>query len=232
MANHGYSDSDVVLKHTLSTRVFHWGLILGFLPAALTGIIIWLKPGSEDLVSMAMKIHIVGAWILTISCVGFFLFCYKRVVAFLRTAFTWTKDDIEWMKVSGGYPHKIFLGKTIPVPPMGKMNSGQKMLGLMVFFGTIVIIVTGWLLYSFLPMMPKQIAVYADLLHLYIGLFLTLAICFGHIVLSVYNWGECVCMFGDGTMKVNEAMHHNELWCKHEIEPVSGQIESGTTVTK
>lgn len=232
MANHAYSDNDVVLKHTLSTRLFHWGLILGFLPAAFTGILIWLKVGSEDFVNIAMKIHIVGAWILTISCVCFFLFCYKRVVAFWRTAFNWTKDDIEWMKVSGGYPHKIFLGKTIPVPAMGKMNSGQKMLGIMVFFGTIVIIVTGWLLYAFLPMVPKQIAFYADFLHLYLGLFLTLAICCGHIVLSVYNWGECVCMFGDGTMKVNEAMHHNELWCKNEIEPVQNQIQTGTTVNK
>ena len=220
MAHNQYDDNAVVLKHSLSTRIFHWGLILGFLPAALTGIIIWLKPGSEDLVGLAMKIHIVGAWILSISCVYFFLFCYKRVVAFWRTAFNWTADDIKWMSVSGGYPHKIFLGKTIPVPPMGKMNSGQKMLGIMVFFGTIVVIVSGWLLYAFLPMVPKEIAHYADLLHLFVGLFLTLAIICGHIVLSVYNWGECVCMFGDGTMKVSEAAHHNELWVKNEIEPV------------
>jgi formate dehydrogenase subunit gamma len=220
MAHNQYDDNAVVLKHSLSTRIFHWGLILGFLPAALTGIIIWLKLGSEDFVGLAMKIHIVGAWILSISCVYFFLFCYKRVVAFWRTAFNCTADDIKWMSVSGGYPHKIFLGKTIPVPPMGKMNSGQKMLGIMVFFGTLVVIVSGWLLYAFLPMVPKEIAHYADLLHLFVGLFLTLAICFGHIVLSIYNWGECVCMFGDGTMKVSEAAHHNELWVKNEIEPV------------
>lgn len=220
MAHQEYDDKDVVLKHTLSTRMFHWGLILGFLPAAFTGILLWLKVGGESLQGLAMQIHVVGAWILTISCVLFYVFCYKRVVAFWRTAFHWTKDDIEWMKVSGGYPQKMFFGKIIPVPAMGKMNSGQKMLGIMVFFGTIAIIVTGWILYAFLPMVPKQIAMYADMIHLVLGLLLTLSIVCGHIVLSIYNWGECVCMFGDGTMKVNEAMHHNEVWVKNEIEKV------------
>lgn len=232
MANHGYDDNAVVLKHDFSTRLFHWGLILGFLPAALTGIVIWLKPGGEDFVNLAMRVHIVGAGILTISCVLFFLFRYDRVVAFWRRVFHWTADDVEWMKVSGGYPQKMFLGKTIPVPPMGKMNSGQKMLGILVFFGTIAIIVTGWALYAFLPMIPKQTAALFGSVHLYLGLFLTLAICCGHIVLSIYNWGECVCMFGDGTMKVSEAAHHNELWVKNEIEPVDRPVGSNVTVGK
>lgn len=232
MANHGYDEDAVVLKHSLRTRLFHWGLVLGFLPAAFTGIIIWLKPGSEDFVNLAMRVHIIGAAVLTISCIYFFLFCHDRVVAFWRTAFRWTKDDLAWMKVSGGYPHKIFLGKTIEVPPMGKMNSGQKMLGIIVFFGTLAVMVTGWVLYAFLPMVPKATAVLFDSIHLYLGLFLTLAICFGHIALAVYNWGECVCMFGDGTMKVSEAAHHNELWVKNEIEPVENPAAPNVTVSK
>jgi len=215
-----YDDNAVVLKHEPGTRLFHWGLILGFLPAAFTGIAIWLKPFSGDTMNTLMQIHIIGAWILSVACVLFFIFKYKRVVAFWREIFTWTKADVEWMKVSGGYPQKMFFGKIVPVPAMRKMNSGQKMMGIIVFVGTILVVVTGWILYAALPMVPKEIAFYSDKIHLILGLGLTLCVVCGHIVLSIYNWNECICMFGDGTMKVNEAKHHNELWVNEDIEPV------------
>lgn len=218
MAN--FDDNAVVLKHAVGTRLFHWGLVLGFLPAALTGIALWLRPFSETGMHLTMQVHIVGAWILSLSCVYFFLFQYRRVISFWREIFTWTKSDVDWMKVSGGYPQKMFFGKIIEVPAMRKMNSGQKMMGIMVFFGTIFIIVSGWILYAALPAVPKEIAQYADMIHLVLGLFITLCVIFGHITLSLYNWNECVCMFGDGTMKVNDAAHHNELWVKEDIEPV------------
>ena len=59
-----YDDNAVVLKHEVGTRLFHWGLILGFLPTAFTGIAIWLKPFSGDTMNTLMQIHIIGAWIL------------------------------------------------------------------------------------------------------------------------------------------------------------------------
>lgn len=232
MANHKYDGDARILKHDLSSRLFHWGLILGFLPAAFTGIIIWLKPGSEDFVNMAMKIHILGAGIMTISCVAFFIIRYDLIVVFWRRMFSWSADDIAWMKVGGGYPQQMFFGKTVPVPQMGKLNPGQKMLGIIVFFGMNVITLTGWILYLFLPMVPKQIALYTSEIHLYLGLFLTLAVLFGHIALALYNWEECVCMFGDGTIKVSQAAHHNQLWIDNEIEPVKSPVDSGVTVSK
>lgn len=232
MANHGFDSNAVVLKHRLGSRLFHWALILGFLPAALTGFIIWLKPGSEDFVGLAMQIHIIGAWILTIGSALYTLFCFDRIVAFLRGAFHWTQDDIKWLAVGGGYPQKMFLNKEIPVPAMGKMNSGQKMFGVCLFIGGIILILTGWLLYAYLPMIPKDIAKFAHMLHLVIGIGLALFLVFGHIAMALYNWGECVCMFGDGTMKVSEAMHHNELWVKNQIEPAPNPTSTSTVVTK
>jgi len=215
-----YDDDAVVLKHTMGTRLFHWGLILGFLPAAFTGVVLWFRPFGNDGMHAVMQIHIVGAWILALSCLYFFVFQYKRVAAFWREIFCWTKRDFDWMKVSGGYPQKMFFGKIVPVPPMRKMNSGQKMMGILVFFGTIVLILTGVVLYAALPMVPKEIAFLADKIHLIIGLGLTLCVVCGHIGLGLYNWNECVCMFGDGTMKVNEAKHHNELWVEEDIEKI------------
>jgi formate dehydrogenase subunit gamma len=215
-----FDDQAVVLKHGLGTRVFHWGLVLGFLPTASTGIALWLRPFSGAGMHTVMQIHIIGAWVLSLACIYFFLFQYKRVVSFWREIFTWTKNDVEWMKVQGGYPQKIFLGKIVPVPAMRKMNSGQKMLGIIVFFGVILIAVSGWILYAALPAVPKEIAFYADKMHLILGLFITFCVVFGHIILGIYNWKEFVCMFGDGTMQVSEAAHHNALWVNEDIEVV------------
>lgn len=219
-----FPENAVVLKHALPTRLFHWCLVFGFIPAAITGVILFLRPFGADLMSLSMKIHIVGAWILMISCLLFFLFQPKRVVAFWREIFSWRSDDIEWMKKSGGYPQKIFLGKTVPVPPMRKMNSGQKLMGIFVFFGTLTLIATGVILYLALPLVPKEIAWHADKIHLAVGLFLTACVFFGHIPLGLYNIKECLCMFGDGTMKVEEAKHHNALWVEEDIVAVKGDI--------
>lgn len=216
---HKYSDDDVVLRHSLFERLFHYGLIIGFLPTGFTGIVLWLRPFGDDAMHLAMQIHIICAVILTVSCGLFHIVCYKKIVYFWRTIVHWTKDDIGWLLVCGGYAHKM-LNLPMPyVPPMGKMNSGQKMLGLLTFYGMFFILLSGWLLYAFLPMIPKQIAVYLDYIHLYLGLFMTLGVCFGHIPMAIYNWKECVCMFGNGMMKVNEAKQHNMLWVENELEP-------------
>jgi len=211
-----------VLKHPLQSRLFHWGLILGFMPAAITGFLIWLKPLNETLMNLAMQVHIVGAGILTISCVLYAVFCLDRVVAFIRLSFTWGKNDIEWMKVSGGYPQKMFLGKEIEVPPMDKVNSGQKIFGICLLLGGTFLIVSGWLLYAFLPFAPKMLSFWMGFGHLYLGLFLGLFM-FVHIFLGVYNWGEFKAMFGDGTQPLEEARHHNPLWVQNKIETVRGR---------
>lgn len=199
-----------VLKHPLSSRLFHWGLILGFLPAALTGFIIWLKPGSENFVNLAMRLHIVGACIFTASAIFYTVFCPARVIAFVRRIFRFDRRDLDWMLVGGGYPQKMFFGKKIAVPPMGKLNSGQKSLGICMLCGGILLMVTGWLLYAFIPVAPKAVIYWADQIHLYIGLFLGVSL-FAHIFLGIYNWGEFMAMFGDGTQPLEEAREHNPL---------------------
>lgn len=211
-----------VLKHRTSSRLFHWGLILGFMPAAITGFLIWLKPLNEAMMNLAMQIHIVGAAILTVSCVLYTLTSLDRIIAFVRLIFTWDDKDLGWMLVGGGYPQKMFLGKEIDVPPMDKMNSGQKIFGICLLFGGIFLIVSGWVLYAFLPFAPKSFSYWMDFGHLYIGLFLGMFM-FVHIFLGIYNWGEFKAMFGDGTQPLEEAEHHNPLWVKNKIESVRGR---------
>jgi formate dehydrogenase subunit gamma len=225
----GHSQGPRVLKHPLCSRLFHWSLILGFLPAAVTGFIIHLKPGGADLVNLAMKIHIAGAAILTAGCILYAAFCFDRVVAFVRRSFSWDDRDVGWMLVCGGYPQKMFLGKKIPVPPMGKVNSGQKIFGICLFLTGPILILTGWLLYAFIPVAPKAYVSIAWHIHLILGLFMGLFLG-AHIFLGIYNWGEFKAMFGDGTQPLAECEDHNPVWVAQEIEPVS-QARKGSQVS-
>lgn len=215
-----FKENDRILHHSLSVRLFHWCLVLDFLPAGFTGAILFLRPFGPEAMNLAMQIHIVGAWVLMASCTLFFLFNSSRVASFWRETFHWTKDDIDWMKVGGGYPQKLICRHEIEVPPMGKINSGQKMMGIMVFFGGLIIILTGAVLYFALPMVPKEIAFYADRIHLVVGLGLFLCVAGGHIPLGIYNWPEFCSMFGDGTINARHAAHHHPLWTKHAIEKI------------
>lgn len=217
-----YEGGPRVLKHPQSSRLFHWALILGFLPAAITGFVLWQKPGSEDLVNLAMRIHIIGATILTISAVLYTVFCFNRLIGFLRRTFSFDDRDVGWMLVGGGYPQKMFLGKHIDVPPMGKVNTGQKQFGICLLIGGILLIFTGWLLYGFIPVIPKQFVAWMDQIHLVMGVFLG-GFMFVHIFLGIYNWGEFKAMFGDGTQPLAEAEAHNPVWVAEEIEPVAAR---------
>lgn len=213
-----FSNDDVVLRHDWPVRIFHWCLAFSFLPAGLTGMLLFLRPFGGMEMHRVMQIHIVTAVFLTAACLLFLCLQPQRVVAFLQSIFHWTKNDWLWMKCAGGYPQKILLGREVPVPPMGKINPGQKMMGLLVVFVTPVVLATGLLLYVSLPMIPKQLAWYADILHLVAGGGLFLSVCGGHIPLAMYNWSEFLCMFGNGTMKVQAALHHHPLWVRNEIE--------------
>ena len=133
--DNNFKGNERILHHSLPVRLFHWCLVLGFLPAGVTGVILFFRPFGEAAMHLSMQIHIVGAWILMIACTLFFLLCPGRVVAFWREAFHWTKQDIEWMKVGGGYPQKMIFLQEIAVRPRGTRNAGHKTRANIIFFG-------------------------------------------------------------------------------------------------
>ncbi|MGE5239718.1 MAG: formate dehydrogenase subunit gamma [Chloroflexota bacterium] len=131
----------------------------------------------DTLVRKAGAFEIMNHWVLAVSCfiltvTGFaFLFHLKSVVAlfggapmmkdihnwagvvfavslvltmfnYLREAFTFDTDDLQWMKVAGGY-----LSKKVKVPPMGKLNSGQKLYYIALLGAGITISATGFVIW-------------------------------------------------------------------------------------
>lgn len=210
----------MILKHPLRVRMFHYLLIISFLPLAVTGMILYFKPFSDATMNLAMRVHIVAGALLTLDAAAFFLLAFDRVVLFVKRVFAFTVDDIKWFAVLGGYPQKLLMGKKIPVPPMGKYNSGQKLFGLCVFIGGTVLIFSGWILWAFPHLVPRAAVAWMGELHTFFAWVLTLFLCV-HLFLGVYMLDDFKAMILHGKIPYEEAKEMSPKWVEKELIPIS-----------
>ena len=205
-----------ILKHPLSVRIFHYLLILTFLPLAVTGIILHIKPLSESAMNLTLQIHMVAGVVLTIDAVAFFLIRFNRVVLFIKRIFYLSMNDVKWFALLGGYPQKILLHKNIAVPPMGKYNSGQKLFGICVLIGGIVLIFSGWILWGFLHHAPREVMALIGMLHSFFARVLTLLLLV-HLLLGIYMFDDFKAMFLHGKFPYEKARKMSPVWVEKEI---------------
>jgi formate dehydrogenase subunit gamma len=214
-----YSDK-TILKHPLSVRVFHYLLIFSFLPLAITGVIQYFKPLSESSMNQNIQIHVVCGVILTIDAVSFFLMDFNRIALFIKRIFDLSMNDIKWFSILGGYPQKIILRKKVAVPPMGKYNSGQKLFGICVLIGGTVLIFSGWILWAFPHLVPRETVALLGLLHTFLAWGLTLFLLV-HLILGIYMSDDFKAMIIHGKIPYEEAKEMSPLWVGKEIIPIS-----------
>jgi formate dehydrogenase subunit gamma len=88
---------------------------------------------------------------------------------YLREALTFDADDLQWIKVAGGY-----LSRNVKSPPMGKINTGQKFFYIGLLLCGIGISLTGFLIW-FMPG-NKQVLMWSHLFH---------NLCFLYFVVSI-----------------------------------------------
>lgn len=217
MQNHAY-----ILKHPLRVRMFHYLLVLSFIPLAATGAFLFLKPFEGETMNLLMRIHVTAGVILTLDVAAFFVLALDRVVLFTKRAFTFGLNDVQWFAVLGGYPQKFLLHKKVPVPPMGKYNSGQKLFGACILVGGIILILTGWALWVFPHVIPHGVTQALGVMHLLVGGFLTLFLLV-HIFLGIYMFDDFKAMFLHGRIAYEEAKEVAPLWVQNDIVSISKQ---------
>lgn len=200
--------------------MFHYFLILSFLPLAVTGVLLYFKPFSDAGIYLAMQIHAVAGVVLTMACLAFFFLAYDRVVLFIKRVFSFSRADLKWFSVLGGYPQKLILRKKVPVPPMGKYNSGQKLFGIFVLIGGVLLIVSGWILWGFPHNMPRGFVALMGNIHLITGVVVTLFLCV-HLFLGVYMFDDFKAMILHGKIPYEEAKEMSPEWVEKEIVSVS-----------
>lgn len=213
-------DHTYILKHPLRVRIFHYLLVLSFIPLAATGILLFFKPYGEPSMNLLMRIHVCAGVVLTFNAVSYFIFGMDRVVLFTKRAFSFSMDDVRWFALLGGYPQKFLMNKKVKLPPMGKYNSGQKLFGVCILLGGILLIATGWGLWVIPHILPNGTTKLFGDIHLVAGIFLSLFLIV-HIFLGIYMFADFKAMFLHGKIPYDEAREIAPRWVSEEVIPVT-----------
>lgn len=225
---HQEHDMRPILKHPLNIRIFHYILLLSFLPLAATGLLLFFKPLSQEGMQLTYDVHIIAGIVMALDAVAFTIMAFDRVVLFIARVFSFSGRDVKWFMVLGGYPQKFLLGKKVPIPPMNKYNSGQKLFGACVLIGGTLLILSGLVLWLIPHAAPRDIVWFLSQAHLVSGLVLT-AFLPVHLFLAVYRFDDFKAMMIHGNVPYHDAAEYTPLWVKNEIAPVATNGEQLTS---
>ncbi|MBP2640802.1 MAG: formate dehydrogenase, gamma subunit [Firmicutes bacterium] len=204
-----------VLKHETPTRIFHWVNLIVFLLLLCSGLAIF-SPKLHFLAVIfgglknAAAVHRYLGYAYIVVPLIYIVLNFGLFKRFLSTITHYTADDLQWLKVGGGYLQPFLKGE---VPPQDKYNAGQKMLGLMVIFFSCLLAASGLVMIYYQNVSPALVR-WAYLLHSFSGIFLGCGVIV-HGYLAAVNPSsskELKTMLGSGYIEEDFAKHHNSKW--------------------
>jgi formate dehydrogenase subunit gamma len=137
----------MIQKSTAFERIVHWLLALSCIALLLTGLG-FLFPKNLG------WINTVFGGVLFAKCVhnwGGIIFAVSLVLSlgtWVPECLKWSSDDSKWLGMFGGYLSK---DEDKDMPPQGKINAGQKVLGMVVFISGVVISISGLIIWLSTP---------------------------------------------------------------------------------
>lgn len=205
----------MLLKHEKSTRIFHWVNLIVFMALLLSGLAIY----HQKLQFLAMffgglknaaKLHQYFGFAYFIVPLIYIVMRFDLFKTFIRRISGFDADDMQWLKISGGYMAPLITGD---VPEQGKFNAGQKSLCWVVIALSCVLSLTG-LIMIFYTSFPPMLARFSYLIHAASGIFLGCGV-FVHFYLAAIHprsSKEYKTMMRDGYIEEEFAQHHNAKW--------------------
>ena len=128
-----------IRKETRFNIVNHWCLAVSCILLAITGYGFLFRVESIGLVFGGFNsMRTIHNWLGAVFTIALLV----SMVPYLKEALTFDADDLGWIKVAGGY-----LSRTTKAPPMGKINTGQKIFYLGLLLSGIGISLTGFLIW-------------------------------------------------------------------------------------
>lgn len=114
--------------------------------------------------------------------------------------------------------HLFGLMKSIPVPPQGRYNGAQRLLGTMIIFCSLLIMVTGLYLFFSPKLLPfSENMLYGTIFRWALvahasAVFLVIIGLIAHIYFAIIEEPECLEAMKSGQIEVDFIKHHNTLW--------------------
>jgi formate dehydrogenase subunit gamma len=199
-------------------RFVHWLTATTFVILGLTGLNItfgralllpWMGPHAFSAWSeWAKYLHNYLSFAFTIGVVLMFLMWIGQNFP--------TAADAEWINAGGG------MGKSHAKAPAHKFNAGQKLLYWIIVLGGAAMIVSGYMLmFPFYGGLTVGNMELAEVFHGVIGV-LFIALILAHIYLGTLGMEGAFESMGTGTVDVNWAKEHHNLWVEEEMQHGAG----------
>jgi formate dehydrogenase gamma subunit len=130
-----------VMRFSLPARTFHWVVAALVIVLGITGLILFVPGwGVAGLACWTRIIHRVCSYTFGVVLVLYFITYRKNSLAYFKEAFTWTRDDLGWLRAAIDY---YTGGEESKMPPQGHINAGQKIWELITIVCGAIMFVTG-----------------------------------------------------------------------------------------
>ncbi len=218
-------------KYTFMERLGHWVHASTYIPLSITGFIIfapWFQHLTQGTAGATFRgLHRGFAIVLGLMPVIYALVEPRRLIMHLRENFTFTREDVGWLKAAIPY---YVLGRHVDMPPQPRFNTGERLNAVAIIIGTGSFGVTGFLMWFGRGHIPPVLFQLAVLVHDLTAI-ITFAMFIVHFFLAVVHplmWQSLVSM-RYGVISESYAREHHamwyygekrarELWEKHKAE--------------
>ena len=156
-----------ILMFSTGQRFVHWLHTAAFIVLMVTGAMIYIPWFGNSIATGAggnavRLIHRIGAIAFMLVPVFYLVLDPKGLLAAMKRIFTWSKDDLGWLKAAPAY---YFLGDEEAMPPQDKYNTGQKLFYLTVVICMVGFIVTGLIMWLGKGTVPAGLFQWSVFLH-------------------------------------------------------------------
>ena len=209
-------NKEYVPRHKLAFAVCHWMNAFAFFMLFLTALPLYSDSfrfmyhifGDKTL----MYAHrVFGVVFIMTPIIGFFM-AREGYMTMIKEVFRFGKKDMEFMQK---FPIEL-MGKDPHMPAQGFYNGGEKMNIALQLALSVVIAVTGVILWMGDSILPATITAYAIPVHS-----IAAAVCFaaalGHIYLAAGVNPDSLHGMTSGTIKASYAAHHHGAWVEELI---------------
>jgi len=159
-------EKKIIWAFSTTQRFVHWLIVVAFSLLVLTGMVLYvpqLLPLARGDAGMLLRLlHRWGVVLAVLAVLIYIIFDLKGLLASMKRIFTWSKNDLGWLKAAPAY---YFLGEESEMPPQDKFNTGQKLWYLTVVIGGVVLFVTGLLMWFGKGAIPPWLFQWSVLFH-------------------------------------------------------------------
>ena len=200
-----------VVKYRKPIRIVHWIHTGAFILLFLTGLILFI-PGLSFLAadSWTRLIHRIAAVIFVAIPVIYLIVNPKSVGRGLKNAFSWSGEDMGWLKAAPGY---YFTGNEKDMPPQGELNTGQKLWWLITIVFGVIFVITGAIMWFAKDAAPPALLQWMVFVH-DISFIVTGCMFLLHIYLGVFHpvMTEALKSMTGGKISAGYAKAHHGKW--------------------